>query len=245
MHITESCDYVLCISGYVQSLVILPGVFQICRQKNGKKWKKILELYWHCIFHCILWLSYRKSYKVLYIADLQISWSNYINVYITDFQINMLLECRFAGPIWLVFTLQLAKVIGLNFKFYSKLILQISKVTCHYSADLLDKFDIPLTIELALAVGLHLMFYINVYFADIQIHMSFREKQTKNLLVKLEAFSWRPVSVEATLRLEANSNIFLYPMVNIKAVITYVNTFIHVYSQKADRLGLFTILWIL
>lgn len=107
--------------------------------------------------------------------------------------------------------------------------MQISKVTCHYSADLLDKFDIPLTIELALAVGLHLMFYINVYFADIQIHMSFREKQTKNLLVKLEAFSWRPVSVEATLRLEANSNIFLYPMVNIKAVITYVNTFIHVY----------------
>ena len=42
--------------------------------------------------------------------------------------------------------------------------------------------------------------------------------------------------VEATLRLEANSNIFLYPMVNIKAVITYMNTFIHIYSQKADRI---------
>ena len=44
MHITESCDYVLCISGYVQSLVILPGVFQICRQKNGKNEKK----FWNC-----------------------------------------------------------------------------------------------------------------------------------------------------------------------------------------------------
>ena len=49
MHITESCDYVLCISGYVQSLVMLPGVFQICRQKNEKKMKKnsgiVLALY--------------------------------------------------------------------------------------------------------------------------------------------------------------------------------------------------------